>query len=332
MVLYYTPRGAETTGHVVYVGADKHENEHLIQWGLPHDVWFHVDKLSSAHVYLRMSPGQTMDDITPEELEDCAQLVKANSIAGNKQNDLYVVYTPWENLRKGGDMDVGQVAFKNEKAEAVRRTKVKTRINDIVNRLNKTKVERFPDLQAEREAYDEGVRRAKKEAYRVAERERLEEERAREADREARDYKHMVVEYSMKSNKEMAKKFASVEEARMAEDYGRINLHQAIRVRVGGELIVTTAGRVIFNANVPENIPFVNEVVDKGAIERVTSDVHRAYGNCVTADFLDGLKALGYDYATTSGLTISMDDVVVPPQKDELIDRAKDEVGKIVAV
>ena len=80
-----------------------------------------------------------------------------------------------------GDMDVGQVAFKNEKAEAVRRTKVKTRINDIVNRLNKTKVERFPDLQAEREAYDEGVRRAKKEAYRVAERERLEEERAREA-------------------------------------------------------------------------------------------------------------------------------------------------------
>ncbi|HCK11567.1 MAG TPA: DNA-directed RNA polymerase subunit beta', partial [Candidatus Latescibacteria bacterium] len=124
--------------------------------------------------------------------------------------------------------------------------------------------------------------------------------------------------------------FASVEEARMAEEYGRIDLHQAIRVRVGGEVIVTTAGRVIFNANVPENIPFVNEVVDKGAIERVTSDVHRAYGNCVTADFLDGLKALGYDYATTSGLTISMDDVVVPPQKDELIDRAKEEVGKIV--
>ena len=49
------------------------------------------------------------------------------------------------------------MAFKNEKAEAVRRTKVKTRINDIVNRLNKTKVERFPDLQAEREAYDEGA-------------------------------------------------------------------------------------------------------------------------------------------------------------------------------
>ena len=211
MVLYYTPRGAETTGHVIYVGADKHENEHLIKWGLPHDVWFHVDKLSSAHVYLRMSPGQTMDDITPEELEDCAQLVKANSIAGNKQNDLYVVYTPWENLLKRGDMDVGQVAFKSDKA--VGRTKVKTRINDIVNRLNKTKVERFPDLQAEREAYDEGVRREKKEAYRVAERERLEEERAREADREARDYKHMMVEDSMKSNKEMAKKYASVEEA-----------------------------------------------------------------------------------------------------------------------
>ncbi|HAA75042.1 TPA: DNA-directed RNA polymerase subunit beta' [Candidatus Latescibacteria bacterium] len=124
--------------------------------------------------------------------------------------------------------------------------------------------------------------------------------------------------------------FASTEEARMAQEYGRISLHQAIKVRVAGEIIVTTAGRVVFNTIVPEKVPFVNEVVDKGAIERVAADVHRAYGNRVTADFLDGLKGLGYEYATASGLTISMDDVVVPPQKDELIDRAKEEVTKIV--
>ena len=113
MVLYYTPADAATTGHVIYVGRDKVENEDLIKYGLEHDVWFHVDKLSSAHVYLRMRPGQTMDDITAEELRDCAQLVKANSIAGNKQNDLHVIYTPWGNLLKRGDMDVGQVSFKD---------------------------------------------------------------------------------------------------------------------------------------------------------------------------------------------------------------------------
>jgi hypothetical protein len=50
----------------------------------PEDVWFHVDDLSSAHVYLRLKPGQTMDDIPPCVLEDCGALVKANSIQGCK--------------------------------------------------------------------------------------------------------------------------------------------------------------------------------------------------------------------------------------------------------
>jgi predicted ribosome quality control (RQC) complex YloA/Tae2 family protein len=98
MVFYYTPIDAETTGHVIYVGKDKVENEDLIKYGLEHDVWFHVDKLSSAHVYLRLRCGETLDDITERELEDCAQLVKANSIAGNKQNDVGVVYTAWGNV------------------------------------------------------------------------------------------------------------------------------------------------------------------------------------------------------------------------------------------
>ena len=211
MVLYFTPAGGEQSGHVVYVGADKHENEHLIKWGLPHDVWFHVDKMSSAHVYLRLSPGQGMEDITAEELEDCAQLVKANSIAGNKMNDISVIYTPWENLLKRSDMDVGQVSFKDDKN--VGKTRVKTRKNEIVNRLNKTKEEKFPDLQAEREAFDASVREEKKEAYRLAENARLEEERAREAERDARDYKHIMKEESMMSNKEAAKKYASVSDA-----------------------------------------------------------------------------------------------------------------------
>jgi DNA-directed RNA polymerase subunit beta' len=124
--------------------------------------------------------------------------------------------------------------------------------------------------------------------------------------------------------------FASPDEAQLALEHGCVTLHEAAKVRVNGEIIVTTAGRVIFNVNIPEKIPFVNEVVDKGVIVRVSSEVHREYGNRVTAEFLDGLKTLGYKYATSSGLTISMDDVVTPPQKDEIIGRARVEVGKIV--
>ena len=56
------------------------ENEELIKYGIPEDIWFHVDRMSSAHVYIRLAPGKTIDDITKEELEDCCQLVKANSI------------------------------------------------------------------------------------------------------------------------------------------------------------------------------------------------------------------------------------------------------------
>nr|PNR47968.1 hypothetical protein PHYPA_012441 [Physcomitrium patens] len=106
---------------------------------------FHVDKLSSAHVYLRMPKGQTMEMISPELLEDCAQLVKANSIQENKLNNLNVVYTPWYNLRKTQSMDVGQVGFHNSKF--VRTVRVETPKNEIVNRLNKTNTEETPDLK-----------------------------------------------------------------------------------------------------------------------------------------------------------------------------------------
>ena len=64
-------------------GKDKYENEDLIKYALPQDIWFHVSQLSSAHVYLRLPPGVAWDSgIPPDTLEDCAQLVKANSIGG----------------------------------------------------------------------------------------------------------------------------------------------------------------------------------------------------------------------------------------------------------
>lgn len=50
------------------------------RWGWPEDVWFHVDKVSSAHVYARLPAGQTIHDMSEALVEDCAQLVKANSI------------------------------------------------------------------------------------------------------------------------------------------------------------------------------------------------------------------------------------------------------------
>lgn len=86
--------------------------------------------------------GQTIDDIPTAVIEDAAQLVKANSINGNKMNNIDVVYTMWENLKKTPAMEVGQVSFHRDKD--VRKIRVEKRINDIVNRLNKTKIEAHP--------------------------------------------------------------------------------------------------------------------------------------------------------------------------------------------
>lgn len=198
MVFFYTPREA---GYLIYVGRDKHENEELLRCGWETDVWFHVDKLSSAHVYLRLPDGTDIASIPAGVLEDCAQLVKHNSIEGNRTNGVVVVYTPWANLKKSGDMATGQVGFHSPKV--VRRTRVEKRDNAIVNRLNKTKSEAFPDLAAEKEAHLRAVARAAREAARKREQEEraLAEERARE--KSQRSYKLLQVDEKKESNKDV---------------------------------------------------------------------------------------------------------------------------------
>lgn len=132
-------------------------DEDLIKHGWEEDVWFHVDKLSSAHIYLRMQDGQSWEDLPQDLLMDLAQLTKANSIEGNKKDNISIIYTPWSNLKKDGSMDVGQVTFHNQRK--VKRVLVPTRENPIVNRLNKTKVERKPDLKEEKEDRQKELRK-----------------------------------------------------------------------------------------------------------------------------------------------------------------------------
>ncbi|XP_078168598.1 uncharacterized protein LOC144563088 [Carex rostrata] len=214
MVLYFKAR-PELGDYTIFMGIDKNENEELIKYGFPEDIWFHVDKVSSAHVYVRMHRGQTIDGISEGLLEDCAQLVKANSIQGNKMNNVDIVYTPWTNLKKTLSMDVGQVGFFHPKL--VRTVRVEKRINEIVNRLNKTKVERVTDLKAEREALHAVEKAERKLQMREKKRredlQRLEKERL--ADR--RSYKGLMVPEKMTSNKQIASASNSFKE--LEEDF-----------------------------------------------------------------------------------------------------------------
>lgn len=82
MVFFFTSESKDRQTYYIYMGRDKFENEELIKYGLPTDLWFHVDDMSSAHVYIRLPEDKSFDTIPEEILLDCAQLVKANSIEG----------------------------------------------------------------------------------------------------------------------------------------------------------------------------------------------------------------------------------------------------------
>eukprot|EP00545_Synedropsis_sp_CCMP1620_P007921 CAMPEP_0119010888 /NCGR_PEP_ID=MMETSP1176-20130426/5315_1 /TAXON_ID=265551 /ORGANISM="Synedropsis recta cf, Strain CCMP1620" /LENGTH=214 /DNA_ID=CAMNT_0006963629 /DNA_START=71 /DNA_END=715 /DNA_ORIENTATION=- len=140
MVFFFKSRCGEYT---IYMGKDKFENEDLIKYGWNEDIWFHVDSLSSAHVYCRLKPGQTLSTIPDELILDCSTLVKANSIAGCKLKTAPVVYTRWKNLKKTAGMVEGQVTY--HRPENVKRIEVEKN-NPLVKQLEKTKEEKFPDL------------------------------------------------------------------------------------------------------------------------------------------------------------------------------------------
>ncbi|MBV8172773.1 MAG: DNA-directed RNA polymerase subunit beta', partial [Candidatus Eremiobacteraeota bacterium] len=128
-----------------------------------------------------------------------------------------------------------------------------------------------------------------------------------------------------------ARTFFSAKEAQVAYDLHAISLHEAIRVRWKGELIETTMGRVIFNQAFPEswNHAFVNKTIDKKGLTALIADCYRHYGNAETASFLDQIKTLGFRFATVSGTTVSTMDIVIPKNKEALIDNADAQVASI---
>ncbi len=116
--------------------------------------------------------------------------------------------------------------------------------------------------------------------------------------------------------------------AMIAYDHKTIMLQQWIRVRWKGELLRTTVGRVIFNEAFPKrwNEAFRNHNIDKSALKKLITECYRRHGNAETAEFLDAIKSLGFRYATQSGTTVSISDIVVPDEKFKILDTAQDQV------
>ncbi len=129
--------------------------------------------------------------------------------------------------------------------------------------------------------------------------------------------------------------FSNSEEVRMAYDAGEIDLQAAIKVRMGAngtqELVSTTVGRVLLREIVPPEIPFsfVNKVMNKKELASLIDQCYRFSGNKKTVILADQLKDLGYRHATQAGISISIDDMVIPAKKAEILEKANREVLEI---
>jgi len=126
--------------------------------------------------------------------------------------------------------------------------------------------------------------------------------------------------------------YSSFNEAKIAFDAGLLELRALIRVRdkqTNGELIKTTVGRIIFNEVVPEELGFRNQLMDKKAIKELVAECSHRLDNQVTADMVDLMKNIGFHFATRSGISIAMNDLRLPDEKEGLLAEADRQIGEI---
>ena len=123
--------------------------------------------------------------------------------------------------------------------------------------------------------------------------------------------------------------FYSQEEAIIALNEGRVDIHAKVNVRVNGEIIETTPGRVIVNQYVPEEIGYQNVLMKKGAVKSIISKVIKTCGVARAAQFLDDIKDLGYYRAFRGGLSFNLNDILIPEEKKALIEKGNGIVDQI---
>ncbi|MGD8752669.1 MAG: DNA-directed RNA polymerase subunit beta', partial [Anaerolineales bacterium] len=137
--------------------------------------------------------------------------------------------------------------------------------------------------------------------------------------------------------------FASLDEVEMAYSLGQLEISTNIKVytttwydehnnrleKSEERLIETTVGRVLFNQVLPSAVQFINYALDKGGVKDLIGEVYEACGEKETTMTADRIKDIGFEYATRAGYTIAVADIMVPPEKEQIIDQALKDVEAI---
>ena len=126
------------------------------------------------------------------------------------------------------------------------------------------------------------------------------------------------------------KMFGSIDEVKLAYDNDKVGLHAIVNVRHNGVWHKnTTAGRAIFNAIVPDELGYYDEMISKKRLSFIIGESFVKAGNDKTVKLLDDLKDIGFKTATKSGISISISDILIPDEKHDIINGAEKEVEKI---
>ena len=131
--------------------------------------------------------------------------------------------------------------------------------------------------------------------------------------------------------------FYGPEEALIARNEGRCDLHALVKVVVDDivdgkptkHLVETSVGRVIVNGIIPNEVGFFNDVISKKTLRGLISNVIKAVGMAQACEFLDGIKNLGYHMSYVAGLSFNLGDIIIPPEKEEIVERGRKEVEEI---
>ncbi|AXT83969.1 DNA-directed RNA polymerase subunit beta' [Aeromicrobium sp. A1-2] len=123
--------------------------------------------------------------------------------------------------------------------------------------------------------------------------------------------------------------FSSVSEAMMAFERHEISLQAHVKIRIEGTTNETTLGRAIFNEALPDDYPFVNHQVGKKELGVIVNDLAERYSKVDVANALDNLKDTGFHWGTRSGVTVSIEDVVTPPRKQEILSGYEAQAAKV---
>ena len=130
-------------------------------------------------------------------------------------------------------------------------------------------------------------------------------------------------------DKEQRKKFSSTEAALGAYDLNQVEVNENIDVLIKGKVYSTTVGRIIFNLELPEDYGFVNEQIDGEKASEIIADCIDRYGRQRTIEILDYFKTIGFTHATRSGFSVGMDDLVTSEKREELLQKAEEQVSNL---